>query len=238
LYRNPPQTTDNKYFTFSSAYGSHEIIVETPDHEELMHDFSVERIAKLLQVYGSRITALEEHDWIRYVSVFKNEGEDAATSLVHSHSQLVSLNAIPPIVREKRDANKEYCRYCEILDVEKQSHRRCFENEHAVAFAPYASRFNYELWIFPKRHLVRIEEFSDDELHAFADIMKKAFTRLSEVTGSYNMAVYYAPAGSDLHFHIEILPRIAKFGGFEFLTGTIINSVSPEDAARFYRGEE
>jgi UDPglucose--hexose-1-phosphate uridylyltransferase len=40
-----------------------------------------------------------------------------------------------------------------------------------------------------------------------------------------------------LHFHIEICPRINIYGGFELGTDIIINSVSPETAARFYRGE-
>ncbi|MBU0461395.1 MAG: DUF4931 domain-containing protein, partial [Nanoarchaeota archaeon] len=99
--------TDNKYFTFASAYGQHEIIVETPNHEEKMNAFSVDRIARLLRLYDERITALEEHELVRYVNVFKNEGEDAATSLVHSHSQLISLNMIPNIVKEKVAANKD-----------------------------------------------------------------------------------------------------------------------------------
>ena len=229
--------TDNEFFTFASAYGSHEIIVETPDHEKKMHDFSVGRIVNLLKVYGARINALEQHDWVRYVNVFKNEGEDAATSLIHSHSQLISLNHIPKTVRNMVEANKDHCNYCDIWKIEKDSFRRCFEDEHSVAFTPYASRFNYELWLFPKQHRKRIEEFSEAELESFAATLKQALTRLKEVTKSFNLAVYYAPAGSDLHFHIQILPRIAKYGGFEFLGGTIINSVAPEDAAKFYRDE-
>jgi UDPglucose--hexose-1-phosphate uridylyltransferase len=229
--------TDNDYFTFSSAYGSHEVIVETPDHEAQMHDYSVSRIKKLLHVYADRITALENEQHVKYVNVFKNEGEDAATSLIHSHSQAVSLNVVPALVRKKAAANEDHCHYCDIWKIERESDRNCFENDHAVAFTPYASRFNYELWFFPKRHVRRIDELSDDELFALADLMKKAFVKLADVSSSYNMAVYYAPEGSDLHLHIELLPRIAKFGGFEFLTDMIINSVSPEFAASVYRGE-
>ena len=38
-----------------------------------------------------------------------------------------------------------------------------------------------------------------------------------------------------MHFHIEITPRVAEWAGFELSTGTIINTISPEDAAEFYR---
>ena len=92
---------------------------------------------------------------------------------------------------------------CDIWKIERDGDRRCFENDHAVAFTPYASRFNYELWFFPKRHVRRIDELSEEELFALAELMKKAFVRLSDVSSSYNMAVYYAPEGSDFHFHIE-----------------------------------
>jgi UDPglucose--hexose-1-phosphate uridylyltransferase len=39
-----------------------------------------------------------------------------------------------------------------------------------------------------------------------------------------------------MHFHIEIIPRLATFAGFEFATGTIVNTMTPEAAAEFYRG--
>jgi UDPglucose--hexose-1-phosphate uridylyltransferase len=240
-YQNPSGVveprTDNDYFTFASAYGSHEVIVETPNHELQIHDFSINRIKKILKVYAERINDLEQHEHIKYVNVFKNEGEDAATSIIHSHSQVISINTVPALVQEKIDANSSTCHYCNILEAEKQSMRRCFENNHAVAFTPYASRFNYELWFFPKRHVRRIDDLSEEELYSLAEIMKNAFVKLAEVTNSYNMVVYYAPQDSDLHFHIELFPRIAKFGGFEFLSNIIINSVSPEFAAEFYRGE-
>ena len=40
-----------------------------------------------------------------------------------------------------------------------------------------------------------------------------------------------------LQFHIEVTPRMAKWAGFELGSGIIINSVGPEDSAKFYRGE-
>ena len=52
------------------------------------------------------------------------------------------------------------------------------------------------------------------------------------------MEIFYSPSEENLHFHIEISPRLAIWAGFELLTGDIINSVPPEEAAKFYRGEE
>jgi len=106
-----------------------------------------------------------------------------------------------------------------------------------VAFTPYASRFNFEVWIFPKKHVINLNELNDKELLDLAIILKKIVVKLKRLNASYNFFFHYAPKGEDLHFHIEITPRFAIWAGFEFSSNAVINSVSPEDAAKFYRGE-
>ena len=46
------------------------------------------------------------------------------------------------------------------------------------------------------------------------------------------------PKDRDYHFRIEIASRLSKWAGFEYTTGTIINSMTPENAAKFYRNED
>ena len=76
---------------------------------------------------------------------------------------------------------------------------------------------------------------NDQELYDVASVLKKILVKLKKMNASYNFYLHYAPQGHDLHFHIEVTPRIGKWGGFELSTGAIINSVMPEDAAKFYR---
>jgi len=237
---NPEIRHDNKYFTYSDAYGVHEIIVETPNHEKQLADLSEEHIKQVLEVYAERIKELSKLPETKYVLVFKNEGEEAGTSLIHSHTQLVTYNKIPKQVQDKIEASKKYshCPYCEIISKEKNSHRRVFENDNFLSFCPYASRFNYEIWIFPKKHIKNITEMDNKMLIDLASMMKKILLKLKEINHSYNFFLHYSPEGEDLHFNIEICPRRAIWAGFELSSGEIINSVSPEDAAKFYRGEE
>jgi UDPglucose--hexose-1-phosphate uridylyltransferase len=237
---NPIIRTDNNYFTFSDAYGYHEVIVETNDHKKQLADLGVEQIKDVLGVYAIRVKELSKKENIAYVSIFKNHGKDAGTSLVHSHSQIIAYNKMPEQVKEKVNAIKKYdhCPYCDILNIEKGSYRRCFENNNFVAFTPYASRFHYEIWVFPKEHIKNITEMNEEKLYDLAEILKKILERLKEINADYNMELFYSPDNENLHFHIEISPRMALLGGFEILTGDTINSVSPEDAAKFYRGEE
>ncbi len=242
---DPKVKTDGKLFTHGGSYGYHEVIAETPEHDKQMWDLNAEDIEMLLRVYKSRVEELSKKENINYVVIFKNHGPEGGTSLVHSHTQVVAFSHIPPIVREKIDALAEFaksepssCAYCKIADIESKSTRRCFENEHAVAFTPYASRFNYEVWIMPKRHAVNFKELSESETKSIAGIMHNALLKLKEIDASFNILFFYSPEGENMHFHIEILPRIATWAGFEFSTDIVINSVSPETAAKFYRGDE
>ncbi|MBI2141413.1 DUF4931 domain-containing protein [Candidatus Woesearchaeota archaeon] len=235
-------STDNTFYTFAAAYGSHEVIVETPIHERQLWDFTSSELEQLLRVYVRRIEELGKRAGIKYVAVFKNHGSEAGTSLVHSHTQVASINILPPLIAAEAAAIKKYphCPYCSIINSEKGSYRRCFENSHAVAFTPYASRFNFEIWIFPKRHFRQLADAAADELHGISEILASVLHKQKELNAPYNYVLHYLPAAEEgnFHFHIEVQPRLSVWAGFEFNTDIIINSVTPEDAARFYRGEE
>jgi UDPglucose--hexose-1-phosphate uridylyltransferase len=47
----------------------------------------------------------------------------------------------------------------------------------------------------------------------------------------------FASAKHDYCWHLEIVPRFHSLAGFEIGLGAYINTVYPEDAARFLRGE-
>lgn len=229
----------NTFYTYSDAYGNHEILVETDDHKKQLRDLGAEDIAEILKVLRDRIEELIRQPGIKYVDIFKNEGLKAGTSIIHSHSQIISLNIIPTEIKARIDAAKGFgsCPYCKIIDSERNSERHVHEDNFTFTFTPYASRFNFEAWIVPKRHCCRLTDFSDEEIFSLASAMKRVLDRLKDLNVSFNIAYYYAPDGEDLHFHIAFLPRVATWAGFELESGVTINVVSPEDAARFYRGE-
>lgn len=219
-----------------SAYGIHEVIVETPDHSKQLGDLSVFEIRDVLKIYRLREAQILKNPKIEYLVIFKNEGSEAGTSLVHSHSQLIGINLAPGNIKEEVGANQSKCHYCQIIKKEAKSPRKVFENKNFISFTPWASRFHYEVWIFPKKHLKNLQEMTDDDFKDLAEILKKILLKLKKINLSYNYFLHPAPKGKDLHFHLEITPREAKWGGFEISTGNvIINSVSPEEAAEFYR---
>ena len=233
----PKFISKNKFLKEGMTFGQHEIIAETNEHKKQLSDLSVEHIKELFDVYSLRIKTLLKLKGVKYVTIFKNQGSLAGTSLIHAHTQIVSMPLIPDDVTQKINIIKKHkkCPYCNIIKLESKSKRKIFENKNIIAFCPYASRFNFEVWIYPKRHVKNITVMHNDELYDMASTLKKILLKLKKLNASYNYYLHYAPQGQDLHFHIEITPRFEKWGGFELSTGAIVNSIMPEDAARFYR---
>lgn len=236
---NPKLKTHNKFYTFADAVGEHEVIIETPKHGVEMEDLSKEHIKKILEMIIKRINENYKKG-SKYVTVFKNRGVDAGASLSHSHHQIVSYNILPTEIKSEIEAVKEYkkgCPYCDIIKREKDSDRSIINNKNFLVFCPYASRFPMEVWITPKRCIHSITKLNLDEIDSLADIFKKILRKLNKLNyPSYN--IFYkisSPKNSKYHFRLEIAPRLAKWAGFEYTTGTIINSVQPEAAAKFYK---
>jgi len=81
---------------------------------------------------------------------------------------------------------------------------------------------------------------SDAEISDLAVTLKYILSKLNGLNyPPYNIVYITSPvdASSDFHFYIRIIPRLSKRAGFEIITNTMINTISPEDAAKFYRGE-
>ncbi len=241
----PEIKTDNTFYTYANAYGRHEIVIETNEHGKELEDLSKEHVKKILETFILRISELMKDPEIDYVSVFKNKGKGAGASIAHCHSQIIAYNSVPATIKYELEASYRYyvlnkkCAFCDIISREKNSDRRVFETRHTVAFTPYASRFPFEIWLFPKRHISGIGELDGDELLEFADSLKRILSKLKDIGNTPYNILFHSTTDyfGNYHFHVEILPRLTTWAGFELETGTIINPVSPEDAAKFYRGE-
>jgi len=237
----------NKFPAVSSDYpaanGSHEIIVETPDHCKQMSNLTVEQLIRILDLYAERTKKLEAQDGIEYVSVFKNQGPAAGTSILHAHSQLIALPELPPLIGRELTAFKNAkregrgCVFCSTIKSEAGGPRKIFEDRHFLVIAPYASRVAYEAWFLPKRHIHKVTDLSPAEKKSLATLLKRFLQRLDRLFKhpSFNFYLHAAPGTDDFHFHIELLPRLTTWAGFELGNAAYINPVSPESAAKSLR---
>lgn len=227
----------NKYFVKGGAFGYHEVIAETPDHKKQLWDIGEAELAELFKVYASRVQDLAKKDNVKYVQLFKNSGNEAGTSLIHTHTQVVTTNMLPETISEKIAAIKKYgaCPYCEIIKIERKGERFIYENEDFLVFAPFAPRFNYETWIFPRKHHKNLSELKNGGFENLAAAFRKILLKLGIMKTPYNFYLHHSPKNEDLHFHFEITPRLNKWAGFELATDSYVITASPEDTAKFFK---
>lgn len=221
---------------FPAAYGTHEVIVETPDHYKTLSQLSLDNILDMFEMFRRRIRETRKDRKTRCVLIFKNEGKDAGASIEHTHHQFTSMGEVPPLVRKEANASRKPCKFCGMLRKEKK--RMVVEDKHIAAFVPYASRFPFEVWIVPKRHVRCITDMKDEELRALGKTLKAVLGKIDGLLNypSYNMVYHIAPFdNSEFHFHIEIMPKLALWAGFEFGTEMIMTSMIPEKAAEALR---
>lgn len=222
------------------AYGYQEVIVETSDSQKQLWDLSSDEIVEIFKVYQNRIKELHNDKKIQYVSIFKNYGKESGASLLHSHTQVLATSVFPSRLSRKLKAIQElgHCPYCVMINEEKQSDRYIWENEEFIAFCPQAPRFAMETWIVSKTHRGDFQEFSQSTVSNLVALLQKFLLKLKTLNASYCFYFYYTPAGQDLHFHLELLPRLHKWAGFELSSDDYVIGTPPETAAQFYRKDE
>jgi UDPglucose--hexose-1-phosphate uridylyltransferase len=232
-------------FDKMNGIGAHEVIIESPRHEDTLATLPDEAIEEVLWAFRERIQDLKRDQRFRYIVAFKNHGVAAGASVGHSHSQLIALPIVPREVRDEVDGarahfqSKERCVFCDIVRQETQEDKRLIaENADMVAIAPYAPRFPFETWILPKRHQSQFEEAPRHEYAALAALLGDILRRMNRMLEAppYNLLVHSAPlaeaAGEYYHWHVEIIPKLTKVAGFEWATGFYLNPTSPEEAAQ------
>lgn len=234
-----------------SAIGCHDVIIESPLHNDNYFTIGEEGFFAVFYLMHQRYQKIMADENIDCVSFFKNYQRLAGASLYHPHSQLIGLNGVPDFVGYEVEGSKAYyeksarCPYCDILKIELSKRERLVcENEHFAAICPYAPKYKYEVWILPKKHQASFEK--EEEIRSLSDLCRNVFAKMNRVLDDfpYNMYLHSLPKSlrqdkDCYHYHFEINPRISGSAGFELGTGIYINSVFPEQAAyKLRKGEK
>jgi UDPglucose--hexose-1-phosphate uridylyltransferase len=240
-----------------NGIGAHELIIDTPEHNQAFEEQPVADIALALTACKERMIDLQRDVRFRYILVFKNVGREAGASLSHSHCQLIATPVTPYHVKAKLTGAMDYYQrkersvFHDILRQEQRDGRRVvFENDGFLVFCPFASRFPFELCLLPKRQAADYHSIDRDEILHLADALKVTLSKLSRGLNKpqYNLIIQTAPSRAghrrsgywdtidqDFRWHIEILPRLTQTAGFEWGTGFYINPTPPEECAAYLR---
>ena len=236
---------------YVSGVGIHEVIIETPDHSQttaLLNDDDAELI---VQCYHERYLAISRDPRLDLITIFKNHGAAAGTSLEHPHSQLIATPIISPETRRRmEDAMRFYdsegqCLFCSVMEEELADRIRIVhETDHFVAFIPYASLSPFAMWIFPRRHMASFGQIHPEEITDLSHILRVVLAKLYHGLGDpdYNYVLRSAPSENRYsryyHWYVSLIPRLTRVAGFELGSGMYINVTLPEANAEFLRNVE
>ncbi len=234
-------------FENKSAFGAHEVIIETPEHNRQMYHFETSEFFDYFSIIKLRLLDLKKDTRMQYFSIFKNNGVDAGASQTHAHSQIIATPFIPKTIQEDLTEFKKH---------KEQTHRDFFddllydernfekgilkENNFFIAYCPYASKYPFEVMIMAKENLNSIIKLEESHLYALSDISHYVFQKLYHALGEFpfNMIIKNGDLQNEnsFHrFHIQILPRLFKNAGFELDTEIFINTFLPEDVVQILK---
>ena len=184
------------------------------------------------------------------VIIFRDHGLQAGTSLSHPHSQLVASGVVPQYIRWREEEAQRYfdewgrCVYCDILAFETQEQQRIVvENNSFSAFIPFAAEVPFEIWIMPRKHQADFGFISDKEKLDLAGALQNVLARLNKklCDPDYNYIIntctQYKAGEPQLHWYLQIRPRLTTRAGFEIGSGISINPSIPEENAHFLNKE-
>ncbi len=241
-----------------NGIGAHEVVIESPNHDLSLGDQPLEHFEKIIRVYQMRLLDLMKDLRFRYVLIFKNQGVTAGASLSHPHTQIIATPVTPRVVSmELESARKHYelkerCLFCDIIQQERSDGSRIITQvDGMAAFAPFASRFPFEVFIAPTEHSHNFGELDAAGITALSKCLKEVLSRLKlalddppynfmlhtspNIKSRARRANYWTTLTHDFHWHFEIIPRLVRTAGFEWGTGFYINPTPPEDAAGYLR---
>lgn len=231
-----------------TGVGIHEVIIETPEHNKPMALYSDQQVETIIQTYLNRFWFAARDARVEQVTIFKNHGEAAGTSLEHPHSQLIGT---PVITGQHRDrlinALRHFdefgeCIFCRVKEQELiEETRVVVETEHFVSFVQFATLTPFSMLIMPKRHMACFVEMNDVEAADLARNLRRTLAKLYHglADPDFNYTIRTAPLElrgvKYYHWYLSIIPRLTKMAGFELGSGMFINVSLPEENARFLR---
>jgi UDPglucose--hexose-1-phosphate uridylyltransferase len=221
--------------------GSWQTIIAPAGHHGPLASESPAIVVEMLALARAAINDARAAAETDYLQVVQNWGAQAGARTNHLCLDFYDVPQIPHRIGEELGGAARYliregiCPFCRLVRDEVGSERLVFEDAASVAFAPWASRSPFELWVVPREHQADFGRATDSQLTSAAETLQKVLRLLDVLEGPpYNLVLHTAPlrerVDETYHWHWEIHPRLRQIAGLELGTGLPVNPVSPEEA--------
>ncbi|HEX2957769.1 MAG TPA: galactose-1-phosphate uridylyltransferase [Chitinispirillaceae bacterium] len=237
-------------FLCMGGYGYHEVIIDNPHHGRDIPQYTRNEYFQVIEMYHRRYNEMMKDPKVAMVTIFRNHGTSAGTSLTHPHSQIIGSPTVPLNIRIQEQFAQVYfddygtCAFCDLIKSELSLESRIIhQNRSFVAFVPYAASVPYEVWILPRRHTAVFGDINEDEKKDTALILQEILHRIYITLDDpdYNYIIHsftrFKAEEPHLHWFIRIVPRLLTPAGFELGSGFMVNPSIPEEDAELLRGK-
>jgi UDPglucose--hexose-1-phosphate uridylyltransferase len=230
-----------------AAHGVHDVVIEAATHERTVAAVAADDWRNVWELCRQRLEMLAGRSDLAWATVFKNSGPQAGASLEHLHSQLVALDFVPGVLHAEMAAvARAPGLFADVIASADRAGRVVAERADLVLLVPEAPRQPFETWILPRSPEPFFHATTPARVAAVGDLTQLYVSRLERlVPGShFNWWLHQLPFGgrapaaarATWHWHLEILPRLSAFAGFELATGCHITPLSPDESAARLRG--
>ncbi len=227
----------------AGAAGSWRTVVAPPREHRPLHQVGSAVVEAMVTSARDAIVTARDASQTQYLQVVQNWGAQSGARTNHLCLEFYDLPQIPHRIAEELGGAARFviregeCPYCRLVrEATRTRDRLVWEDTDSVAFAPWASRSSFELWIVPRRHDADFGRATEADIRATSTALRHVLTTLAHTLDGppYNLVLHSAPlrerVDATYHWHWEIHPRLRDIAGLELGTGLPVNPVSPEDA--------
>jgi UDPglucose--hexose-1-phosphate uridylyltransferase len=192
-------------------------------------------------VFGTAMSDLIDQDQrdarVKFVTLFRNVGQSSGASLSMPHYQYWASSVTSP----RDDLERVWLRNkpCPLCAHVRRYPQLIVETrESALLMCPRASRFVSECWIVPMRHVRSFTQLDSDERADILSLLSVAYQRLRRAYRPLALNEVWREwrtRSKEVHFRIELLPRLSRPAGLEMGHGLYVNPVRPEQSASLLR---
>jgi UDPglucose--hexose-1-phosphate uridylyltransferase len=252
---NVDERLSDPLFTATPESGICKVICFSPRHDLSVPNMDLDDVANVVRTWSGEYAIFRDMPDIAYAQIFENKGQIMGCSNPHPHCQIWASSSLPYVVTLEQEKQAAYLGQHDTpmlvdyvaRELEKRE-RIVYENHHFVALVPYWAVWPFEAMILPKRHRPSIDQFSENEVVAFADAYKtltRIYDRVFDCEFPYTAGLHQAPTTDDDHsawqLHMHFYPPLLRSAtvkkfmvGYEMLA-TPQRDITAESAAETLR---
>lgn len=244
-------------FEARQGVGRCEVVCFTSDHRATFSDLTPRRIRTVIEALVDRTAALSGQPGVAQVFCFENRGAEIGVTLEHPHGQIYGYPYVTPrteqqlaAVQRHREATGRNL-FADVVAGELADGSRIVaENEHWIAFVPFAARWPAEVHLYPRRQVPDLPALTDAEKDALPELHLQVLHRmqglfddsLPAITGWHQAPVHRGRDDYWLHLQLFTIRRavgkLKYLAGSESAMGAWVSDVSPESMAARLRAVE